>query len=91
MRALSRNAHFSIRDNRESQSNVTEVSDLQKEKHASKSPSTDEGREMDVMALPRNAHFSIRDNFESHSNVTDVSDVHDEKHASQRTSTDEGR
>jgi hypothetical protein len=44
MRELSRKAHFSIRDNFESQSHVTDVSDLQKEKHASQRTSTDEGR-----------------------------------------------
>jgi hypothetical protein len=38
------NAHFSIRDNIDPDSNVTEESDMHQEKHPSPTTSTDEGR-----------------------------------------------
>jgi hypothetical protein len=43
MRPLSRNASFSIRDNRESQSNATDVSDLESRKEAGEIISIDDG------------------------------------------------
>jgi hypothetical protein len=43
MRALSRNAHFSIRDNFESQSNATDVSDLGSSKEPGEIISREDG------------------------------------------------
>jgi hypothetical protein len=43
MRELSRNAHFSIRDNFESQSNVMDASDLEPRKEAEEIISTEDG------------------------------------------------
>jgi hypothetical protein len=68
------NADSSIRCNFESDSNATDVSDLQLEKHCLQSTSTDLGTIIDVKALPRNSVSSILWYFESGSNVTDVSD-----------------
>jgi hypothetical protein len=52
------NAHFSIRDNLDSDSNVTEESDLHSEKQHSPKTSTDVGRMISTKQVFWNARFN---------------------------------
>jgi hypothetical protein len=70
------NAFLSIRDNLDSDSNVTEESNLQSKKHDSPKTSTDAGRMISTKPVLLNADFSIWDNLDSDSNVTEESDLH---------------
>jgi hypothetical protein len=70
------NACFSIRDNLEPDSNLTDESDLNSEKHSSPSISIDLGISISTKPVPLNAHPSIRDNLEFDSNATKESDSH---------------
>jgi hypothetical protein len=74
------NASFSIRDNLDRDSIVTEESDLQSEKHSSPKTSTDEIIINSNKALKKYARFTIRDNLDPDSNVTEESEMHLEKH-----------
>jgi hypothetical protein len=67
---------FSIRDNLDPDSKVTEESDLHSEKHPLPKFSTDEGRMISTNTVSMNAQPSIRDNRDPDSNVTDQSDWH---------------
>jgi hypothetical protein len=62
-------------------SNVTDGSEQQLEKHDLQSTSIEEGIIIGVKPLLENVDSSIRCNFESNSNVTDVSDSQLEKRA----------
>jgi hypothetical protein len=73
------NVAFSIRDNFDSDSKVTEESDLHPAKHPSFKTSTDAGIMISIKPLPLNPNLSIRDNLEPDSNVTEESDLHSEK------------
>jgi hypothetical protein len=84
------NACFSIRDNIDPDSNVTEESDLHQQKHPSPKTSTDEGRMISTKPVPRNASFSIRDSIDPDSNVTEESNSHHEKHFSHKNSAERG-
>jgi hypothetical protein len=68
------NVHFSIRDNFDHVSNVTEENKSHSAKHPSPKTSTDEGTMISTKPVPQNAHFSIRDNLDLDSNVTEESD-----------------
>jgi hypothetical protein len=72
-------------------SNVTEESDRQSEKHLSPKTSTDEGITISTKPVSWNASFSIRDNLDPDSNATEESDLQKAKHLSPKMSTDEGR
>jgi hypothetical protein len=65
------NASFSIRDNLDPDSNVTEDSDPQSEKQLAPNTSIDEGNTISTNRLRKNANFSIRDNFNPDLNVTE--------------------
>jgi hypothetical protein len=73
------NPSFSIRDNLDPDSNVTQESELQSEKHPSPKTSTDAGRMISNKPVPLNANASIRDNLDPDSNPTDESDLHSKK------------
>jgi hypothetical protein len=68
------NASFSIRDNLDGDSNLTDESDSHKEKQSSSKTSTDEGILISIKPVPTKASFSIRDYFDPVSNVTEESD-----------------
>jgi hypothetical protein len=76
---VAQNARFSIRDNLDPDSNVTEDSDPHSEKQHSHKTSTNEGTMISTKLIPKNAHPSIRDNLDPDSNVTDESDLHPAK------------
>jgi hypothetical protein len=59
----------------EADSNVTDVSERQSEKHLEQSTLTDAGMTIALKPLHINAPSSIRDNLEADSNVTDVSEL----------------
>jgi hypothetical protein len=80
------NASDSIRVNRESDSNVTDESDLHSEKHDEQRISTFRGITIDESDDFENAFDSIRVNRESDSNVIDECDSQPEKHDEQRIS-----
>jgi hypothetical protein len=65
-----------IRDNLDPDSNITEVSDLQRKKHLSSRTSIDAGITISINPLSENVRLSIRDNLDPGSNVSDVSDPH---------------
>jgi hypothetical protein len=90
IKPVSWNASFSIRDNLDSDRNLTEESDLQPEKHFSPKTSTDEGRMISIKPVPLNASFSIRDNLDLHSNVTEESEPQSEKQDSPKTAIEIG-
>jgi hypothetical protein len=71
MKPVPENAFISIRDNFDPDSNLTEESDLQSQKHFSPKISIDEGRMISIKPDRENAFLSIRDNFEPNSNRTD--------------------
>jgi hypothetical protein len=87
---VSRNADLPIRSNREPFSNVTDSSDLHRQKLPFPKPTTDEGISIDLKPLSLNANSSIRSNREPFSNVTDSSDLHPEKLLLSKATTDEG-
>jgi hypothetical protein len=68
---VSLNAHLSIRDNLDPDSNLTEESDLHLEKHLSLKSSTDLGMKKYFRLLYVNDNDSIRDNFDGFSIPTD--------------------
>jgi hypothetical protein len=70
------NAYFSIRDNLDPDSNVSEVSDSQKRKHFSSMTSTEAGITILSNFVPQNACFLSSDNLDPHSNLTDERDPH---------------
>jgi hypothetical protein len=70
------NASFSIRDNIDPDSNITEESDLHWAKILSHMTSTNEGRVISIKPVPMNASFSSRDNIDPDSNITEESDLH---------------
>jgi hypothetical protein len=70
------NTHLPIRDNFDSDSNVSEESDLQYEKHSQPKTLIDEGRMISTKPVLLNASFSICDNIDPDSNVTKESDRH---------------
>jgi hypothetical protein len=72
------NAIFSIRDNLESDSNVTEESDVQEEKHDSLKTSTDAGMVTNLRPVFENASDSIRSNLDLFSITTDLMDLFSE-------------
>jgi hypothetical protein len=74
IKPVPQNAHSSIRDNLDPDSNVTKESEMQSEKHLSSKTSTDEGRMISTKPVPQNAHFAIRDNLDRDSNVTEEID-----------------
>jgi hypothetical protein len=76
IKPLPRNASPSIRDNLDSDSNATEGSDLQLQKHPSPKTSIDEGRMISTKPASLNAYLSIRDNLDPDSNPTEESDQH---------------
>jgi hypothetical protein len=78
-----RNAHPSIRNNLDPDSNRTE-------KQRSLRISTDRGIMISIKAVPLKTDFSISDNFDSDSNVTEESDLHLEKHDSLKISIEPG-
>jgi hypothetical protein len=84
------NACVSIRDNLDPDSNITEESDLQSEKHHPPKISTDEGIMISIKTVPENAALSIRDNLDPDSNVTEESDLQLEKHDSPKNVTELG-
>jgi hypothetical protein len=59
-----KNASYSIRDNLDLDSNITEESDRHSQKQNSSKISTDERRMISTKPVPMNANFSIRSNFE---------------------------
>jgi hypothetical protein len=63
------NASFSIPDNLDLDSNVTEESDRHKANDLSPRNATDEGRMISTKPVLMNASFSIRNNFDPDSNV----------------------
>jgi hypothetical protein len=82
---------LSVPGNLNPDSNVTEESDLQFEKHLSPNTSIDAGRTISIKPVPMNASFSIRDNLDPDSNLTKESDLQLEKHPSHKISIDAGR
>jgi hypothetical protein len=65
------NAHFSIRESLQPDSNVTLESPVHPLKQNSQSNSTDDGIQIDESDEQRqNAHFSIRESLQPDSNVT---------------------
>jgi hypothetical protein len=81
---------LSIRDNLDTDSNVTEKSDPHREKHSTLKTLTDAGRMISVKPVPTNAHFSIRVNLDPDSNISEVSDLHRRKQLSPMNPTDAG-
>jgi hypothetical protein len=84
------NAHPSIRDNRNLDSNVSEVNDPHRGRQHSPNNSTDARITSSIKPVSFNAQFSICDNLDLDSNVSDVSDSHRRKQNSPMTSTDAG-
>jgi hypothetical protein len=70
------NAHISIRDNFDLDSNIIEESDSCPEKHFTLKTSIDPGTVISTKPVPRNAFRSIRDNFDPDSNITHKSSSH---------------
>jgi hypothetical protein len=70
------NAPFSIRDNLDPDSNVTEENDRQSVKHISPNIFTDEGRIISTKPVPPNVSFSFGDNLDPDSNLTEENDLH---------------
>jgi hypothetical protein len=60
-----------MRDNFDFDSNLTDESDLQSEKHSSHKISIDAGTTISINRVSRNVSHSIRDHFDPDSNVTD--------------------
>jgi hypothetical protein len=85
------NAHFSIRDKIDPDSNITEESDQHSKKQPSLKTSTNEGTMISIRPVSANANFSIRDKIDPDSTVTEESDLHGKKQPSPKTSTDKGR
>jgi hypothetical protein len=83
-------AFSSIRDNLNSDSTVTDESDLQSEKHHSHKPSTDAERMISIHAIPKNVLSSIRDNLDPVSDVIEESEVHSEKQLATKNATEPG-
>jgi hypothetical protein len=73
---LPSNAHLSIRDNLDPNSNVIEESDSHKETHPTPKNSTNTGKMISIKPVSENANASIRDNLEPDSNVIEESDPH---------------
>jgi hypothetical protein len=73
---LQLNASFSIRDNLDPDSNVTEESDRHSEKHLSPNTSIDEGRMISTKPVLWKSSPIIVDNLDSDSNVIEESDRH---------------
>jgi hypothetical protein len=71
-----KNASFSIRDNRDSDSNMIEESDSHFQKPFSPKTSTDEGRMIAAKSVAMNATSPIRDNLDPVSNAIEESDSH---------------
>jgi hypothetical protein len=86
-----KNAYFSIRDNLDSDSNLTEKNDRHKEKQLSLKTSTDERLMISIKPISRNASFSIRDNLDPDSNMTEKSDPSSEKQLSLKISAETER
>jgi hypothetical protein len=73
------NARFSIRDNLDSDSNLTSESELHFEKQSSPHISIDERITISSNPVPENVCFSIRANFDPDSIITDESNLHSKK------------
>jgi hypothetical protein len=69
------NPFFSIRDNLDPDSNITEESDPQPPKQFSPKTSTDEGTMISTKQVSTNANSAIRDNLDPDSNLTEESDL----------------
>jgi hypothetical protein len=70
------NTAFSIRDDLDPDSNLTEESYTQKSKQSSSKTSTDAGNVISINLVQQKVHFSICDNLDPDSNVTEESDHH---------------
>jgi hypothetical protein len=87
---LTQNANSSIRTNFDSDSNVTDESDLQHQKQYSPSDSTDDGITRSVSPLSWNADASIRNNLDEFSKIIERNLAHFRKHFDGMNSIDEG-
>jgi hypothetical protein len=85
------NTAFSICDNLDPDSNLTEESLTHPQKQPPPKTSTDAGRMISTKPDLQKAPQSIRDNFDPDSNVTEERYLHSEKQDSAKTSIDEGR
>jgi hypothetical protein len=82
-----RNEHLPMRRKWDGNSNKTDESDLQFEKHDDPRISTEHGITIDSIAEHENASDSIRFNDDGDSNEIDESDLQYEKHDGPRIST----
>jgi hypothetical protein len=90
IKPVPRNAFFSIRDNLDPDSNITEESDLQQRKHPSPKTSIDEGILTNFKPVCKNILFGICFSIEPFSNTTNSNILFSETHSEVRHSADEG-
>jgi hypothetical protein len=90
IKPVPRNTDFSIRDNLDSDSNVTQESDLHSKKHFQSRISSDAGKVTHLKRLLQNVSFPISFNFDTISNAIDLMRVCREIHLEGMISIVEG-